>query len=142
MSGERDHEQNENEGSEESPPPTKLEIVATIVSALVVLGILIVLVWDAAHPNRPATFVVSVDSTRVDGHALRAHLTVRNIGDDAAKAVDVHVALASHDSTLAESDLTVDWIPGSSRKQVVAYFPSPNIRDAKVTAEVHGYDVP
>ena len=145
MSGEENREpqgDGDEGGHEKSPPPTALEIVATIVSALLVAGVLTVLVWDAVHPNRPPTFSVSVDSTSGAAHAMRAYLTVRNLGDDAAKSVDVHVALALPDTTLAESDLTIDWVPGNSRKRVVAYFPSPIARDAKVTAEIHGYDVP
>ncbi len=142
MSDDRQREQGEEAAPEEAPPPTGLEIAATIVSALLVLGVLTVLVWDAVHPNRPATFAVNIDSTKVDAHALRAHLTVRNVGDDAAKSVDVHVALVRPETTLAESDLTIDWIPGNSRKQAVAYFPSGNARGARIVAEVHGYDVP
>ena len=49
-------------------------------------------------------------------------IEVRNVGDESAKDVVVHVELILADSTLDEADLTVDWLPGRSTRTVVALF--------------------
>jgi len=75
----------------------------------------------------------------------RYPIDVRNAGDEAARSVVVHVELIGSDSTIAESDLTVDWLPGRSSRRIVAVFdrpPSPELSPDSVTAEVRGYLVP
>ena len=125
---------------------TGLEIAATAVSGLLVAALLGVLVWDAVHSNASPAFTVRATPATLVDNAYRAEVTVRNTGDDAAKSVMVHVELVGRDSTLAESDLTIDWLPGRSSHQVVAYFPRPagvaptDVRG--VEAAVHGYTAP
>jgi uncharacterized protein (TIGR02588 family) len=123
-----------------------LEKIATAISGIIVLTLLSILVWDAIHTNVPATFAVEVAAPTVVNDAYRAEVTVHNRGDDGAKDVVVHLELAGRDSTLAETDLTVDWLPARSRHRLVGIFPRPrgvaagDIRG--VRAEVHGYSSP
>jgi uncharacterized protein (TIGR02588 family) len=138
----RDDEAN-NEG-ESGKPLTPLERAATIASALIVLFLLSVLVWDAAHPNAPPSFRVHPGRVEIRDNAYRAEVDVENTGDDAAKSVMVHLELLGRDTTLAETDLTIDWLPGRSRHRVVGFFPRPE-RAGEVIGvkpEVHGYSAP
>jgi uncharacterized protein (TIGR02588 family) len=128
--------------SSESSEPSPLEIIATMVAAIIVLAILAVLGWDATRRNLPAAFEVKIDSAAASGSAYRAYVDVRNTGDEAAKSVVVHVELAGKDTTYAESDVTIDWLPGRSARKAVAYFPAMTREGVRVKAEVHGYVVP
>jgi uncharacterized protein (TIGR02588 family) len=120
-----------------------LEIAATIVSGCLVALILAVLVWDALHPNASPAFSVTTSPVTVVGDAYRVVATVRNTGDDAAKAVVVHVELVASDSTLAETDLIIDWLPGRSSHEVIGYLLRPKGNEAaRVTAAVRGYTAP
>jgi uncharacterized protein (TIGR02588 family) len=125
---------------------TVLERVATTISVLLVGALLAVLGWDAAHPNAPPEFKVeSGVTTAAYGH-LRTTVTVTNIGDDAAKSVVVHIALEGPDTVKAETELTIDWLPGHSSRNVVGVFPeaahSADSARVRVVASVHGYAEP
>ena len=135
---------------DEGDPPTAdrragpLEIVATALSALLVAGILSVLVWDAFHPNAPPAFATRPGRVAIGNGSYRVPVRVRNSGDDAAKAVVVHLELMASDSVLAESDLTIDWLPGNTSKELVGLFarPASGPTPTGVRAEVRGYVTP
>ena len=131
--------------SEEAAKPlTPLERTATIISTLIVLAFLSVLVWDGVHPNASPSFVVHTRKVELRNNAYRAEVEVENTGDDAAKAVVVHIELLGRDTTLAETDLTIDWLPGKSKHVAVGFFPKPESGTAVigVKPEVHGYVAP
>lgn len=121
-----------------------LEIVATALSALLVAGILSVLIWDAFHPNAPPAFDTQPGRVAITNGSYRIPVSVRNSGDDAAKAVVVHLQLVASDSVLAESDLTIDWLPGNTSKELVGLFarPASAPMPTGVRAEVRGYVTP
>lgn len=121
-----------------------LEIVATALSALLVAGILSVLIWDAFHPNAPPAFDTQPGRVAITNGSYRVPVSVRNSGDDAAKAVVVHLQLVASDSVLAESDLTIDWLPGNTSKELVGLFarPASAPMPTGVRAEVRGYVTP
>ena len=121
-----------------------LEVVATAISALIIASVLSVLLWDAFQPNTPPAFTTQPGRIAIARGLYRVPVTVRNSGDDAAKAVVVHVELLASDSVLAESDLTIDWLPGNTSKQLVALFARPTSSPTPigVSAEVRGYATP
>ena len=127
---------------EAAKPLTPLERGATILSALLVLFLLSVLIWDAVHPNTPPTFTTKTIKTEERESGYRAEVEVENTGDDAAKSVIVHVEILGADTTLAESDLTIDWLPGRSKHVVVGFWPKPKERVMGVKPEVRGYSNP
>lgn len=129
---------------ENSPPRVgALEKVATALSALLIAGLLFVLVWDAAHPNAPAAFEVKTDSLTWSGASYRVPVQVRNTGDESARSVIVHVELTMADTTVSETDVTIDWVPGRSTRRAVAIFGRDDARASQgVRAEVRGYAVP
>jgi uncharacterized protein (TIGR02588 family) len=135
--------------SESDPAPqalTTLEKIATAVSALLVGFLLVVLIRDAIQPNTSPSFVTRARKVEIRNGAYRAEVSVENTGDDAAKSVVVHMELTGKDSALAETDVTIDWLPGRTTHDVVGFFPRPagvpaeDIRGVK--AEVHGYAAP
>lgn len=135
-----------NEAHDEQPQPvTLLEKIATTVSAMLVAAVIGILFWDAVHPNARPAFKTRIESLEGTASTYRATLTVVNIGDDAAKSVQVHAELlpANADTAVAEADLAVDWLPGKSERQVVALFARPDSGGAfRVKADVRGYSVP
>jgi uncharacterized protein (TIGR02588 family) len=144
MTDRDDRDEDPNEADESGKPLTPLERGATIASALIVLFLLSVLVWDAAHPNAPPSFRVHPGKVEMRDNAYRAEVDVENTGDDAAKGVIVHLELVGRDTTLAETDLTIDWLPGRSSHRVVGFFPRPERGEdvIGVKPEVHGYSAP
>jgi uncharacterized protein (TIGR02588 family) len=129
---------------EAAKPLTPLERAATAAAGLIVLFLLSVLVWDAVHPNAPPAFVAHTGTIEMRNGAYRAEVEVENTGDDAARSVVVHVELLGRDTTLAETDLTIDWLPGRSKHVVVGFFPKPEggKEVIGVKPEVHGYSAP
>jgi len=139
-----DRDEQGREAEESGKPLTPLERATTFVSAMIVLFLLSVLVWDAVHPNAPPSFRVHPGKVEIRDNAYRAEVDVENTGDDAAKSVMVHLELVGRDTTLAETDLTIDWLPGRSRHRVVGFFPRPAgaTEVIGVKPEVHGYSAP
>jgi uncharacterized protein (TIGR02588 family) len=143
MTNEPEEGDSEGKDPEEAGPPGGLEIVATVISAVLIACLLGVLVWDATHPNTQPAFELSTEALSSSGRAYRVPVHVRNIGDESAKSVVVHVELTEADTTVSETDITVDWLPGRSKRDVVALFGG--VRAAgplAVTTEVRGYAIP
>jgi uncharacterized protein (TIGR02588 family) len=138
--GSHDHARNADPGG-----ATAIELVATAVAAALVLGIVVILLWDAVHPNSTPSFRARLVAVSDEGAVVRATLDLRNNGDDAAKAVVVHVRLVATpaDTTLDETDVTIDWLPGRASRHVVALLPTPpESTSFNVRADVRGYVVP
>ena len=136
-------EKKEDQAPEESGKPlTSLERIATIVSILVVAFLLSVLVWDAVHPNKPPAFTSRTVKLEQRDAGYRTEIEVANTGDGAAKSVMVHVEMLGQDTTLSETDLTIDWLPGRSRHTVVGFWPRSMGKILSVKSEVRGYSEP
>ena len=124
---------------------TLLEKIATALSALLVAALIAVLLWDASHPDTPPRFTVDQGAPILDGANYRFPVVVHNHGDKSAKAVVVHLELIATpaDTVIDESELTIDWLPGQSSRDIVGLFKRPtNGERAGVRAEVRGYVVP
>ena len=141
---ERRDERESDEGSPAEHRAGALEMIATAISALLVCGILVVLIRDAVHPNTRPAFAAHAGRVGISNGAYRVPVSVHNSGDDAAKAVVVHLELVASDSVLAQSDLTIDWLPGNTSKEVVGLFPRPASAPSPtgVHVEVRGYATP
>jgi uncharacterized protein (TIGR02588 family) len=127
---------------ESGKPLTPMERIATIISALLVAFLLSVLVWDAVHPNKPPAFTTRTLKIEQRDSGYRTEVEVANTGDDAAKAVMVHIDILGADTTLAETDLTIDWLPGRSKHTVVGFWPKVMGKVNGVKSEVRGYSEP
>lgn len=134
-------EKERSERPQESSSPDWVERLATIISALLVLGVIAVLVWDAVHPDRPASLDVSTGRPTAVGRHWHVPIVVRNSGDVAVQEVNVSVSLQHPDTTVRDIDIRIDWLPGRSERAIDAVFAVDPSR-GKLTAEVQSFDEP
>jgi uncharacterized protein (TIGR02588 family) len=127
--------------AEEPHGPDWLERLATIVSALLVLAVIAVLVWDAAHPDRPPALEASAGAPRMVGRFWHVPISVRNAGDVAVQDVAVSVTLAHPDTTVKDVDIHIDWLPGRSEREIDAVFGVDPAR-GRIIAAVQSFDEP
>jgi len=143
MTAKEKEKEGEDSSAEESGKPlTPVERAATILSAIIVLSLLSVLIWDAVHPNLPPAFTSRTIKLEERATGYRTEVEIANTGDDAAKAVVVHLEALGADTTLAETDVMVDWLPGRSKHVVVGFWPRAKGRVINVNSEVRGYAQP
>ena len=124
-----------------SSGPDWLEVLATWVSGALVLAVIAVLVWDAAHPDRPAALEATAGAPKQVGTRWHVPITVRNTGDVGVQEVDVGVALTGADTTVDDLTIRIDWLPGRSERQVYAVF-KVNPARGRLAAEVQSFDEP
>lgn len=121
--------------------PDWVERLATIISAVLVVAVVAVLVWDAVHPDRPVSLDVSTGTPTAVGRHWHVPIVVRNSGDVAAQEVNVSVSLQHPDTTVRDIDIRIDWLPGRSERAIDAVFAVDPSR-GKLTAEVQSFDEP
>ena len=124
---------------------TLLEKIATGISVLLVALLVTVLIWDAAHPDLPARLTVQVASPSLTESRYRVPLIVRNHGDQSVRDVVLHLELVAvpADTVIAESDLTIDWLPRESSRTAIGLFSRPSSAlPVAARADVRGYVVP
>ena len=100
---------------------------------------------DAVHPDAPARLTIEVTSPSIVGSQYEIPVKVHNRGDKSAKDVVVHLELvaASSDSVIAESVLTIDWLPRESSRDLVGSFTRPpTMSPPRVRGDIRGYIVP
>jgi uncharacterized protein (TIGR02588 family) len=113
-----------------------LETVVLVASGLLVAGAIAVLAFQGARDERPATLETRVDSTVLRGRAHHVHVTVTNEGDRAAAGALVRGSLREGSALVAESEATIDWVPGRSSAGATLLFdvdPSRHELDVRVT---------
>lgn len=136
-----DHDEHSPDESQQSSGPDWLEKLATAISGLLVFAVVAVLVWDAAHADKPAALAVSAGVPKAVGHRWHVPITVENSGDVAVQEVAVSVALEHPDTTVKDVDIRIDWLPGRSKREIDAVFAVDPSR-GKLTAEVQSFDEP
>ncbi len=124
----------------EARSPDALELTATWISGALLAALLGFLVWDARQPSHPPSFQTSIESRVQRGTHVYVTVAVRNLGDDAARAVEVRV-VSEADAAGAVGNFTLDWLPGGSTRRGVAMFPQ-GIGLGRLSAEVAGYAEP
>jgi uncharacterized protein (TIGR02588 family) len=124
----------------EGRAPDALELTVTWISAALLAGMLGFLVWDALQPSRPPSFDTSIESRSQRGGYVHVTVAVRNLGDEAARAVEVRV-VPEPAETGTEAHFTLDWVPGRSTRRGIAVFPQ-SVTLGRARAEVTGYAEP
>jgi uncharacterized protein (TIGR02588 family) len=126
---------------EEASGPDWLERLATALSALLVLAVVSVLVWDAAHPDRPPALEASAGTPHPVGNRWHVPINVRNGGDVAVQDIAVSVTLEHPDTTVRDIDIHIDWLPGRSEREIDAVFAVDPSR-GRLSAAVQSFDEP
>ena len=120
--------------------PDALELIVTWISGVLFLGLLVFLLWDARQPSEPPSFETSIESSAQRGSHTYVTVAVRNLGDEAARSVEVRVVPESG-AAGGEAHFTLDWLPGRSTRRGVAVLP-PGTASQRLRAEVAGFAKP
>jgi uncharacterized protein (TIGR02588 family) len=120
--------------------PDALELIVTWISGALFLSVLGFLLWDARQPSRPVSFETAIESQSQRGSSTYVTVAVRNLGDEAARAVMVRVVSEAGEAA-PQAHFTLDWLPGRSTRRGVAVFP-PGFSSRPIRAEVSGYARP
>jgi uncharacterized protein (TIGR02588 family) len=123
--------------SSTAPPADALELAATWTSVVLIAALIAFLVWDAFQPSRPAAFEATTEAASTRGGQLYVPVAVRNVGDEAARMVQVRVSGPGG----AEGRFTIEWLPGRSTRRGVAVLPSDAV-GTPLKAQVEGYSEP
>jgi len=119
--------------------PDALELVVTWISGVLFLGLVGFLLWDARQPSDPPSFEAVIEAREQRASQGYVTVAVRNVGDEAARSVEVRVTSESGDP--AEARFTLDWLPGRSTRRGVAVLPG-SVDLGRLRAEVTGYAKP
>ena len=117
-----------------------VERLATIVSSVLILTLLALLTWDAVRTHAAAEFRTKVGDARVVGTDHYVEVSVENIGDRAARDVEVTVTLTAADST-DQARLIIDWVAGKSTGHGMVILPR-DPASGRVRAAVTGFAEP
>ena len=119
-----------------------VEWIAAGVSTVLVLAMLGYTLREALKgPNGAPSLSIHADSVVPAAGYYLVMFTVRNEGGETAAAVTVHGALVRGDSTIEESDASVDYVPiGGFRVGGVAFTSDPR-RDS-LELRVGGFETP
>ena len=120
--------------------PDALELIVTWISGVLFVGLLVFLLWDARQPSEPPSFETSIETSAQRGSHTYVTVAVRNLGDEAARSVEVRVVPESG-AAGGEAHFTLDWLPGRSTRRGVAVLP-PGIASQRLRAEVAGFAKP
>ena len=123
--------------SGDAPKADALELTATWISAALIAALIAFLIWDAFQPSRPAAFEAATEAPSTRGGQLYVPVAVRNVGDEAARMVQVKVSGPGE----VEGNFTIEWLPGRSTRRGVAVLPS-DAASMPLKAQVEGYSQP
>ena len=118
-----------------------LETAVLAASALLVAASIGVLAWQGTRDERPVTLETGVDSVVARGRTHHLHLTVRNDGDRSAADAVIRARLLRDSTVVAESEATIDWVPGRSSASVTLLFEE-DPRGLEIEARVLGFAQP
>ena len=124
----------------EARPPDLLELIVTWISGALLAAIIGFLIWDASRTSLPPSFETSIVSQERRGAYAYVTVAVRNLGDEAARTVEVRVVPEDGEAG-AEARFTLDWLPGRSTRRGIAVFPQ-SIAPGRLRAQVAGYAEP
>jgi uncharacterized protein (TIGR02588 family) len=124
----------------EARPPDALELTVTWISGVLLAAIVGFLIWDATQPSNPPAFETSIESRAQRGAYVYVTVAVRNLGDEAARTVEVSVVPEAGQAD-AEAHFTLDWLPGRSTHRGIAVLPQ-GVGSGALRVEVRGYAKP
>jgi uncharacterized protein (TIGR02588 family) len=120
-----------------------LEWVVFGVSLAMLVVTLGLLAWGAAvTDDRPPRLALDPIVLAREGDALRAAVTVRNEGDQAAQLVAIEVQIVGGSGEVQQGSFQVELLPGgSSSTGEVVFFGAP-AGDLRAEGRVIGYSLP
>lgn len=106
------------------PATSPLEWFAAALGALIALGLLGVIGWEAAVGTNggPPELAVRALRTVPAAHGFVVEVEVRNRADATAAAVGIEGVLKSGDADAETSRATIDYVPGRARRRAGLLF--------------------
>ncbi len=118
-----------------------LEKLFTVLSLVLLGSLCAFLLWQSFAPSLPPAFQVEVGPFEKRGDFVGVEVIVSNIGDEAAKAVQVMGEATGADGEPVEAQTTMDWLPGDSKRNVTLIFPA-DLKQDKLDVRIAGYEEP
>jgi uncharacterized protein (TIGR02588 family) len=122
---------------EEEPLKRRLEAIAAALGALMALGTIGVILWDAiTGDGDPPVVVIKAREVyeHEDGYVLE--IDVLNRGDETGSQVTVEGSLSRDGEVVEESETTFDYVPSRSRRRGGLFFSAdPRTHDLMLRAQ-------
>lgn len=118
-----------------------LEKLFTVMSLLLLLGVASFLVWQWISGSTPPAFKIEAEAPHKRGDFTNIEVTVENTGNETAKSVQVMAEATGADGKPVDSQATLDWLPGNSKRTVSLVFPLDTDTSGAVV-RVAGYEQP
>lgn len=119
------------------------EKLFTVFSLLLIAGLVGYLLVESFKTNTPPAFELKPSPAEQRGDFVAVRISVKNGGEDTAKAVQVRGEIAVEGSEPVQAEATLDWLPGRSSRDVTLLFSedaATSVGAAKF--EVVGYEEP
>ena len=125
-----------------APHTTTAEWIVAALSALLVLGVLGFLIYDAVRaPATPPDVRVEVDSIAQAGPGYLVLFRARNGGRKTAAEVLVQGELAADTGLVESAETTIDYVPAGGEQRGGLYF-TQDPRRLRLRLQARGYREP
>ena len=124
------------QGPSETEEPTWLEWATGTISAMLVLGMISWVAWQAMteEEQEPKFAIVVTDKSAVEG-GYRVTFDVSNTATKTASAVVVRGEILDGSNPVESADVTFDYVPaGSKSSGAVLFSQDPGTRSLKIRA--------
>jgi uncharacterized protein (TIGR02588 family) len=126
----------------EADNPSWVEWVTGLLSAVLVIGMIAWVAWEAlTEEDRPPEFAVTVTERKMVEGGYRVSFEVANTAPQTASAVVVRGEILRDGQAVEEEDVTFDYVPARSKTKGAVFFSrDPGTDDIRV--RTIGYATP
>ena len=129
------------EQNHQRPRETRVQIVVTWVSGLLLLAVVGYLVWEGTRPFTPAGFSAVIEEVRELEESYFVRLEVSNEGGQSVQGLAVVLELREGGEVVETAEGILDWLPESSSRELVLIVErDPRLFPPEVTFE--SYQIP
>lgn len=118
------------------------ERLFTIFSIILLASGSIYLVYQSFAPSTPPSFAVEISYQLQRGKYRDVNVYITNSSTEAAKAIHISGELTGQDGKPLESEATLDWLPGNSRRKLTLVFPAEEVTTGIPKIYIKGYEQP
>lgn len=120
-----------------------LEWTVFAVAALLALGLISILIWDAGRTSsEPVRCEVILESARREGSVHRVPVRVENLGGQTAENVHVEVALLRGAETLETATLEFSFLPREGVREGMVAFNTDPAESDRIQTRCASYRTP
>ncbi|HEX7004099.1 MAG TPA: hypothetical protein VF168_07920 [Trueperaceae bacterium] len=115
----RSNDRHDRKRNDERPRETRLQIVVTWISSILLLSIVGYLVWEGTRPFTPAAFTARVAEIRQHADDYFVRLEVSNVGGQSVQGLTVVLELLDGETIVETAEGVLDWLPEDSTRDLV-----------------------